>query len=212
MPLTSLILTVAAVGLGAGARLIARRRRSGAFGLAAAAVGLMGLGLGLPLGKVLDRADRLEPCVQLPLTTAEIEHNLLSTLFPNGAIQTAPPDDRTVCHDWTFGGTRYTDGCPVTTLLADYREVPKPRTGDIVVYWSPAGEPVHSGVVRAVGSEGLVVIESKWGHLGRYLHLTGISHFPTHFTYFRRAGDHRTQPASSVAATDSAGLTRPDAD
>ena len=117
-------------------------------------------------------------------------------------IQTAPADDRTVCHDWTFGGSKYSDGCPVPTLLADYEPTNKPRPGDIVVYWGSNGEAVHSGIVRAVGADEFVVIESKWGHMGRYLHLTGISHFPSRFNYYRRR--IQSGPAAEIAAVKNA--------
>lgn len=196
-----MILGATAIALVVGARLVARWRRRGAIGLIVAAIGLTGVGVGLPVGQALDRVEQLERSVQQPFTTAEVEGKLLTTLFPNGVIQTAPPDDRTVCHDWTFGGRRYSDGCSVAVLLADYRNVLKPRPGDVVVYWSPANESVHSGIVRAVGTGGLVVIESKWGHMGRYLHLTGISHFPSSFTYFRRRGAG-TSSAGGIQATD----------
>jgi hypothetical protein len=208
----SAILGVTAVVLVAGARLAARRRRPGAGGLIAAAVGLIGFGLGWPIGRAIDQIDSVERTAQQPFTTAEVEHKLITTLFPNGAIQTAPPDDRAVCHDWTFGGTRYTDGCPVATLLADFRPIAKPRPGDVVVYWSPANEPVHSGIVRAVGSEGMVVIESKWGRLGRYLHLADVTHFPSRFTYFRHAGDQGTVTAGNANAAAPANLAVPDSD
>lgn len=208
----SVVLSSFAVVLIFGAMLFARWRRRQAVGLAMAAVGLTGLGIGLPVGRALDHVDRIERFAQQPLTTDETEHKLLTTLFPNGVIQTAPPDDRTVCHDWTFGGSRYTDGCPVTTLLAEYETVTAPRPGDVVVYWGSAGEPVHSGVVRAVGSDGLVVIESKWGHLGRYLHLTVISHFPSQFTYFRRANGNRSSSTKSTvsAAASKRGISDSD--
>jgi hypothetical protein len=211
MYLSSLILSATAVVLFVGARLMARWRRRGAVGLIVAAVGLTGLGLGLPIGRALDQFERLEQTAQQPFTTAEVERKLLATLFPNGVIQTAPPDERSVCHDWTFGGTRYSDGCPVATLLADYEAVTVPRSGDAVVYWEPPGEPVHSGIVRAVGAGGLVVIESKWGHLGRYLHLTGISHFPSRFTYYHRKGNGKSL-AGGTEATPAADRAVPDAD
>jgi hypothetical protein len=204
MLLPSVVLSAIAVVLVVGAMVLARWRRREAVGLTMAAVGLIGIGIGLPFGRALDQVEQLERAIQQPLTTAAVEQKLLTTLFPNGVIQTALPDDRTVCHDWTFGGSRYSDGCPVATLLADYTPVSAPRPGDIVVYWSDAGDPAHSGIVRAVGSEGLVVIESKWGHLGRYLHLTAISHFPSRFTYHRRRAD-RSLPSDGVAEAPAIG-------
>jgi hypothetical protein len=186
MLLTSFAVITIAIGLLVLPCFVALSRPRPAMSLAIAAIGVGGFAIGLLIGQSLDRLDQAERAVQKPLTTEELEHNLIATLFPNGAIQTAVPDDRTVCHDWTFGGSRYSDGCPVATLLADYEPTVSPRPGDIVVYWGSNGDAVHSGIVRAVGAQGFVVIESKWGHMGRYLHLTGISHFPSRFSYYRR--------------------------
>ncbi|HEY1376672.1 MAG TPA: hypothetical protein VGF55_07750 [Gemmataceae bacterium] len=184
MLVPSVVLIGVAVILVLAVRRVAPARPRAA--LAVAAGGVCCFALGLSAGGTLERAERLEAAAGLPLSVDDDEQALLRQLFPDGAIRTAPPDDRTVCHDWTFGGTRYTDGCPVATLLADYRPVTHPRPGDVIVYWGPAREAVHSGVVRAVGRSGFVVVESKWGHLGRYLHLTGISRFPSAFSYYRR--------------------------
>ena len=90
------------------------------------------------------------------------------------------------------------ENCDRLGRFVGYEPVSTPQPGDIVVYWGDAGEPAHSGIVRAVGSEGLVVIESKWGRLGRYLHLTAISHFPSRFTYHRRRTD-RSLPVDGIA-------------
>jgi hypothetical protein len=164
--------------------------------LIAGAMGVSGLGIGHVAGRMVGQAEGLESALQHPLAVDDDEHSLLRSLFPNGVIRTAPPDAGSVCHDWTFGGTRYSDGTPVATLLADYRPVIQPRPADVIVYWGPSGEAVHSGVVRAVGHGEFVVIESKWGHLGRYLHLTGVSHFPSRYTYHRRVTDAYLQAVS----------------
>lgn len=153
-----------------------------------AAIGLTCFGLGQTSNWILDivRQDR---SLHAALTRDETEASLIGQLFPDGAIRTGEPDDRTVCHDFAFGGTRYSDGSPVSQLLADYHQVSRPRVGDIIVYWSDAGQAAHSGIVRAVGKDGLVVIESKWGRQGRFLHLTGISRYPATYTYYRKNSD-----------------------
>ena len=58
------------------------------------------------------------------------------------------------------------------TILADngYVVVDEPREGDIVIYRDGLGQVQHTGLVRFVGTDGLVLVESKWGSLGIYLH------------------------------------------
>ena len=60
----------------------------------------------------------------------------------------------------------------VDTILADngYEVVGEPREGDIVIYRDGLGHVQHTGLVRFVGTDGLVLVESKWGSLGIYLH------------------------------------------
>jgi hypothetical protein len=89
-----------------------------------------------------------------------------------GVLHTAPPTHEYNCHGWVFlGGRHWLCGYQVEQVLEDndYRPVSKPRPGDVAVYRDGAGAVVHSGVVRTA-SDGLVLVESKWGGLGRYLH------------------------------------------
>ena len=169
------------------------RRPNGSHGHGPAGVAPFGGGRGTgllrpgPVGRARSsRGWRAPP--RRPWSATEDEDSLVARLFPAGCIRTAPPDPHGVCHDWTFGGTQYSDGRSVASLLEGFHRVERPRAGDVIVYYGPSGEAVHSGIVRAVGSGGLVVIESKWGYQGRYLHLTAIARFPSKFIYYRRAG------------------------
>jgi hypothetical protein len=88
-------------------------------------------------------------------------------------IRVAPADAGYNCHGWVFGGGRYwVKGEDVDLLLHDngYRRVAAPQVDDVVVYRDGEGRVVHSGVVRAVGRDGLVLVESKWGRLCRFIH------------------------------------------
>jgi len=87
-----------------------------------------------------------------------------------------------------FAGGRY--GVPSTSvdiILADngYTEVTEARQGDLVVYRNELGIPVHTGLVRFVGSDGLVLVESKWGPLGLFLHAPEAQPYGHRLGYYR---------------------------
>jgi hypothetical protein len=89
-------------------------------------------------------------------------------------LRTAPPDWSYNCHGWVFTGGRYWIRKPaeVEVILEDngYCAVSQPEPGDLAVYRSRQGTIIHTGVVRTVEEEGLVLVESKWGTMGRYVH------------------------------------------
>ncbi len=81
-------------------------------------------------------------------------------------IRTSAPEDRCNCHGWVFAeGAGHIGGPDVERILQDngYQATEVAAVGDVVIYRDDAGAIVHSGVVRALGSGGLVLIESKWG-------------------------------------------------
>jgi hypothetical protein len=89
------------------------------------------------------------------------------------AIELTSPTLEHNCHGWVFTGGRYwVRGSAVAQILADngYGEVSRPRLDDLVVYRNVKGEIIHTGVVRAVLPDGTVLVESKWGQMGRFLH------------------------------------------
>jgi hypothetical protein len=101
-------------------------------------------------------------------------------------IRRGPADDTSNCHGWVFAGGRYNlGGRFVDTILADngYTEVSDPAVGDVCVYRGAVGEVSHTGLVRAVLADGTVLVESKWGRLGVYLHAAGESCYGTAFTF-----------------------------
>jgi len=79
----------------------------------------------------------------------------------------------TNCHGWVFaGGHFWVTGNEVDLILKEnsYQEVALPVAGDLVVYRGvDNGSVTHSGIVRYVGN-GSVLVESKWGRLGRFIH------------------------------------------
>jgi hypothetical protein len=109
-------------------------------------------------------------------------------------LRTGPVDYHCNCHGWTFGnGHSWIKGEEVKQILDDngYRQVSVPRVQDLIVYLDAEHEVRHSGVVCAV-HDGLVLVESKWGCVGRYIHAAGDQPYGLDYVYYHspRAGHH----------------------
>src|SRR5262249_42400782 len=103
---------------------------------------------------------------------AEIEKKYEANLRSGMAlrvIQTAAADPASNCHGWVFAASRfYLRGQDVETILTEngYTEMSTPRPGDVIVYRNSLGNILHSGVVRLIDGDEILV-ESKWGTFGR---------------------------------------------
>ena len=73
-----------------------------------------------------------------------------------------------------------------------YQQVETPASGDVVVYRDDSGKPIHSGLVRSVWSEGRILVESKWGPLGSFVHFVEQTVYTNQWTF------HRTQRPSHI--------------
>jgi hypothetical protein len=101
-------------------------------------------------------------------------------------IRTGEADYRYNCHGWTFTrGEREVHAEEVEDRLGlEYQKTTQPQLGDIVVYRDHIGQVMHSGVVTKVGEGGVMLVESKWGTSGRFLHEPAISRtFSSHAFY-----------------------------
>ena len=87
-------------------------------------------------------------------------------------IRLDPPSPTCNCHGWVFaGGKHWISGEDVCRILKEngYEEVNKPIAGDVITYRQ--GDAIlHTGVVRGVTRDGVVLVESKWAKMGRFLH------------------------------------------
>ena len=137
-----------------------------------------------------------------PISSWELETRLKEARFPKGAIQTAEPDPSGVCHDFALRRTsRQAPLCPGEVDLAidsDYMEVREPSLGDLAVYRDSDGSIRHTGRVAAKGLDGLLLVESKWGSLGRYLHLAQVDGFSAP-RFYRKT---EAVPASDVECAE----------
>jgi hypothetical protein len=106
-------------------------------------------------------------------------------------IQTGPADPAVNCHGWVFaGGQGVIRGAHVETILEDngYAEVKRPASGDVVVYRDDKDDKktvLHTGLVRGLGDNGRVLVESKWGTLGTYIHLADETSYGYGYKFYR---------------------------
>lgn len=142
----------------------------------------------------------------VPVFRARIDGLTGYSEYPDGTfddqrIVQATDDSRSNCHGWVFTGGRYLlKGSGVEMILADngYGVVHQPRTGDVIVYRDLLGQIVHTGLVKAAFDDGLILIESKWGVEGRYLHRPEGQHYSKSFAYYRKS---HPRPGPNPAAT-----------
>jgi hypothetical protein len=115
-------------------------------------------------------------------------------------IRRSPADDGSNCHGWIFTGGRYiVGGHSVDTILNENGYVPncEPAVGDLCVYRNEQGAVSHTAVIRAVFTDGTVLVEGKWGRMGVYLHAVGDSCYGQNFTYY-----HSSRATHLLASLD----------
>jgi hypothetical protein len=130
----------------------------------------------------------------LPADVREWEQNVAASWRQSArAIRLAPADRQSNCHGWTFADGRYwIRPESVNRILEDngYGAAARPGPGDLAVYRNSSGRAVHSGVVQLVLEDGLVLVESKWGWGGRYLHPSEEHCYPgASCTFYRSSRD-----------------------
>lgn len=92
------------------------------------------------------------------------------------------------CHGWVFtDGEFCVDGARVDDILRDngYTQVGDPEPSDLIIYRDQDGIPIHTGVVKATGKKGFVLVESKWGQLDVYWHTPADQRYADHWEYWR---------------------------
>lgn len=119
----------------------------------------------------------------------EADYLLNDPHYAQQFIRTAPPEPLYNCHGFTFArAQRAIDEDEVGQLLKSnrYRKVTFPVSGDVVVYYDNNGNICHSGIVKATGRQGFVLVESKWGTAGRFLHVVTLPRTQAGYAYYRR--------------------------
>jgi hypothetical protein len=103
-------------------------------------------------------------------------------------LRTGRADQHYNCHGWVFAAGRgWLHPSEVEAILRDngYEPVTTPRAGDLIIYRGATGEAAHSGLVRVAAADGLILIESKWAWLGRFVHAPRDSPYGTEICYYR---------------------------
>jgi hypothetical protein len=142
------------------------------------------------------------------------EQKLLQGVHENDQlIRRGPASDRTNCHGWVFTGGRFIlspDDVELILKENGYEEVQEPHTGDLVIY-RRAGVVAHSGLIRYITEGQPVLIESKWGALGTFLHPANKSIYGNEFTFYRshRNGHLLAGVGGPTPATETATPNRP---
>ena len=141
-------------------------------------------------------------------------------------IPRAAADSRTNCHGWIFTGGRFLlTGEEVERILQDngYEVANRPQAEDVVVYRNESGDIMHTGLVRGVLDDGTVMVESKFGVDGRYLHQPEDQPYSRDFAFYRSARTghcvtiepttrvHATSRKPAVAAPSPRNVPLPDA-
>jgi hypothetical protein len=127
------------------------------------------------------------PVDELPADALGQTDHALICAHPEALIRTSPPDPTYNCHGWVFADGRFwVRNEAVESILADnaYQVVTKPQAGDVVVYRDQAGHVTHSGLVRVAATE-RPIVESKWGHAGRFLHPVGEQSYGETWAFYR---------------------------
>lgn len=113
------------------------------------------------------------------------------------------PEPEVNCHGWVFSEQHIVKCEDVPTILKDngYELVTEPELNDLVVYSGQSGFVVHTGVVCGFLAGEKVLIESKWGVAGRYVHLADEQPYSQDYRFYRSPRDgHKLKYC--VPATD----------
>lgn len=121
-------------------------------------------------------------------------------------IRVAAPDSLCNCHGWVFTGGR--GGVPsrsVDRILSDnhYQRLAAPKQGDLIVYRDEKEAVQHTGIVEAIAEDGLILIKSKWGPIGLYVHPPDMQPWGTHYAYYRsprRGHELKLRPSQNAAS------------
>ncbi|MFM9963330.1 MAG: hypothetical protein ACKV2Q_19140 [Planctomycetaceae bacterium] len=130
------------------------------------------------------RLDQVESGSEEP----EIPSDGYAVEFNGTVIQRGPADSLANCHGWVFLDGQYLISNEAVQQILDdngYEVVNEPISGDVIIYRDYDRNIVHSGVVRGVLNDGTILIESKWGTEGVFLHNPLDTPYSTLFEYYR---------------------------
>ena len=147
----------------------------------------------------------LQPSVEVPSIDFAETKFLQQRDLSFHVIQTGPAEAHYNCHGWIFTGGRFwVSGESVDTILRDnnYVLINQPSPGDLAVFRDESNKITHTALVRAVRENGQVVLESKWGRLGCYIHTADRHAYQANECKFYRTsrGTHLLRGLSLIEA------------
>ena len=108
--------------------------------------------------------------------------------YTGSYIQRAAASPLANCHGWVFLDGQYLISDEAVQRILDdngYEVVDEAMAGDVIIYRDDDRNIVHSGVVRGVLNDGTIIIESKWGTEGVFLHNPMDTPYTATFEYYR---------------------------
>ncbi|MBC7819358.1 MAG: hypothetical protein IAG10_20935 [Planctomycetaceae bacterium] len=129
----------------------------------------------------MDQVDSDSEFVNIPEDGRSLEYS-------GTVIQRAAAGPLANCHGWVFLDGQYLISNEAVQRILDdngYEVVEEAMAGDVIVYRDNDRNIVHSGVVRGVLDDGTIIIESKWGTEGVFLHNPLDTPYSTLFEYYR---------------------------
>jgi hypothetical protein len=124
------------------------------------------------------------------------------------------------CHGFVFTAGRFWIGGSQVDLILDdngYQPVSAPSAGDLAIYRDKVGAVMHSGIVRGLASDGVILVESKFGQASRFVHCHDRHPYPDcECTFYRSArsghllrGVYPTSPGEITAQPSTEPSTAP---
>jgi hypothetical protein len=102
------------------------------------------------------------------------QDRLLARFHLHGVtIQQPQSWDNANCHGFVFAARRYwIGGGEIDGILDDngYQATTTIRADDLAVYRGADGDVVHTAIVRGLAEHDIILVESKWGLAGRFIH------------------------------------------
>jgi hypothetical protein len=129
---------------------------------------------------------------------------LAAEKFQHQVIRVEQPSAECNCHGWIFTGGQFGIRNPdVRAILADngYVAVKDVREADLAIYTN-GDDYTHSGVVRLTDPSGLILVESKWGPFGVFLHAPDMQPFSGVCTFYRSARHGHQLALHPVSSAD----------
>ncbi len=153
-------------------------------------IGVTDLGATFPLVRFSD-----DPAPDADPASSSLDAPEVPESYRLRAILANPNATHANSHGWVFAEGKFkVPGRYVDLILEDngYHVVVLPKVGDLILYRDEEQVPIHTGIVKAVGQDGFVLIESKVGESETAYHLPDDHLYAPNFAFYRSTRDGHT--------------------